>query len=78
MGIVDKVTAPVKKWLIGVALKKVVKRIAQLGAAYATSLGIAQYGYTGGEVEITAAVYAAFEFARNFIKTKWPSKFGWL
>ncbi len=78
MGIMDKVTAPVKKWLFGVAIKKVVKRVAQLGAAFAVSQGAAQYGYTGGEPEVTAAIYAAFEFARNFIKTKWPSKFGWL
>ena len=74
MNIKDKV----KKWLFTVAAKKVVKRLAQLGAAYAANAGLAAYGFTGGEQEITAAIYAAFEFVRNFVKTKWPEKFGWL
>ncbi len=69
---------PVKKWLFGVALKKVVKRVAQFVAAWAAAQGLSQYGYTGGEAEVAAAIYASVELARNYAKTKWPDKFGWL
>lgn len=78
MSIVDKVTAPVKKWLLGVALKKVVKRVAQLAVAFAASKGLSEYGFTGGEAEVTAAIYAVVELVRNFLKTKFPKQFGWL
>lgn len=65
----------VKGWLLGVALKKAVKRLAQLAASYAAGWQLAQYGYTGSEVEITAGIYAISDVVRNYLKVKLGWKF---
>lgn len=70
--------AKVKKWLLTVALKKVVKRVVQLTLSFAAANQLSQYGFTGGEAEVTAIIYGSFEFIRNFLKTKYPQRFDWL
>jgi len=78
MGIIDKVTAPVKKWIVTRAIGKAVKKVAQLAVAYAASHGLAKYGFTGGEAEVTAGIFAVLEVVRNGLKVKFPKYFGWL
>lgn len=78
MSIADTVTAPVKRWLVKRALGKVVKRLAQLITAFLAANSLAQFGIDVSPEQATAGIYAAIELARNFAKTKWPDKFGWL
>ena len=78
MGIIQGAKDKVKTWLFGIAIKKVIKRVAVLVTAWLSSQGASQYGFTGGEAEVTLAVYAVLHFIRNFVKTKWPEKFDWL
>lgn len=71
---------PVKKWLLSIALKKMVKRGVQLGLAYLASESVSKYGIDikGNEQEVIGAVYIGLEGIRNYLKTSWPDKFGWL
>ncbi len=78
MGLIDKVTSPVKKWLWGVALKKTVKRAARLATAWLVAHGAAQYGWTGGEAEIAGIIYLGIGWLKGWVKTKWPDQTGWL
>lgn len=78
MSILDPVTDPIKKWLFSIAAKKVIKRTAQLIASWVAAQQLAQYGVDISPEQATAGIYAAVEFARNYVKTKWPEKFGWL
>jgi len=78
MGIVDKV----KSWLLGVALKKAIKRMAYIIAAWVAAKGAVMAG-AGTEVSIdpdklAVALYGLWEVGRNWLKIKFPSKFGWL
>jgi hypothetical protein len=78
MSIVDKVTAPIKRYLITKGLVKVAKRLGQLIASFLAAQQLAQYGIDVSPEQATAGIYALAEFVRNFLKTKWPEKFGWL
>ncbi len=74
----DNLKERVQGWFFGIALKKVVKRLAQLGASYVAAQGLCEYGVCMDEKQATAAIYAGAEFARNFLKKTWPERFGWL
>ena len=76
MGLVNKV----KEWLFTIALKKMIKRGVQLALAFLASGQVSKYGIdiTGNEVMVSGAIYVGLEGIRNFIKTKWPNKMGWL
>jgi len=85
MGIEDVV----KKWLIGVALKKAIVSGAKLVVSYCASKGIIFVGTFFGmvidtgsaasiELALTAVVNSALTFVRNWLKVKFPGKFGWL
>lgn len=78
MSVIDDLKAKVHKWLFSVALKKAIKRLAQLTAAYVAAKGLAQYGISVTEEQATAAIYALAEVLRNYLKHKWPERFGWL
>ena len=78
MSVLDKVTDPIKKWLLGVAIKKAIRRAARLGAAWVATQSLAKYGYTGGEAEILAAIYLALGWIKGYVKTKWPKAGAWL
>lgn len=77
MSILDKVTDPIKKYLIGKGLKKAGKQLGQLAASALAGYGLAQYGVDVSPEQATAAIFTIAEFFRNFLKTKWPEKFGW-
>jgi hypothetical protein len=80
MSIINKVEEGIKKWLITVAIKKAVVRIAQLIISYFTAKGITIV-YNGAPLDVntlTTILMGLFEIIRNFLKTKFPKYFGWL
>jgi len=79
------VLAPVKKWLIGKALKKGVVSLAKLIVSYALAHGITVSadinGFsvnTSSEAAMVAVINSALAVLKNWLKIKWPEKFGWL
>ena len=85
MKIIGDVKEKGKDWLINVALKKAVVRVATLIVAFATANAITFKAVIGGisidlsNVEVmTVALTAGLEVVRNYLKTKFPSKFSWL
>lgn len=78
MEIIDKAKDKVKAWLWSIALKKFVKRAALLIVAWLSAHSAAQYGFSGGEVEVTAVIYLILDQIKSFIKTKWPKVGAWL
>ena len=78
MALIDKV----KSWILGVALKKSIKRMAYIIAAWFTAKGAVLAG-SGAQVTIdpdklAVAIYGLWEMGRNWLKIKYPEKFGWL
>ena len=76
---------PVKKWIFGIGLKKGAMSLAKLIVSFAASKGIAFAGTFGGiQVDtsdvliMTAAINSALAVVRNWVKIKWPDKFGFL
>ena len=81
MSIID----PVKKWVLGIGLKKGAVSLAKLIVSYAASKGIAFVGTIGGiQIDLsdvlimTAAINSALATLRNLLKVKYPKQFGWL
>jgi hypothetical protein len=79
------ITDPVKKWVFGIALAKGVKSLAKLLVSYFLAHGVSFVGAIGGvqidttsELAITAAINSALKMLFNWLKTRWPAKFGWL
>jgi len=79
------VLAPVKKFILGIAVKKGVLSLSKLIVSYCLAKGVSFVGVIGGiaidtnsELAITAAINTALKVAFNWLKTKWPDKFGWL
>lgn len=71
------ILAPVKTWLLTVALKKAAVSLGQAVASYAAGHAI------GGAVSVdpdklAAMILAGSEIVRNFLKTKCPRFFSWL
>ena len=79
------VLAPVKKWLVGRALKKAVVSLAKLVVSWAMAHGVAVSATVNGlaidtsnEAVMTAVINSGLTILRNWLKTKWPEKFDWL
>ncbi len=78
MSLLDAVTNPVKKWLFSIAVKKGVKKFAQVAIAWVASVPFADYGISVSVEEgaFVAALTGVVEIARNFLKVKYPKQFG--
>jgi len=85
MSIIDNAKEAVKKFILKIALKKGVVSAAKLIVSYAISHGI-KLNFPLGGVEIDlqnqavmiVAINSGLSVARNWAKTKWPDRFGWL
>jgi len=81
MSIVD----PVKRWVLGIGLKKgvtsLVKLIISYAAAHAISINVNVPGIgifdTSSELALTAFINSALAVLRNWLKIKYP-KLSWL
>lgn len=76
---------PVKKWIFSIGLKKGAVSLAKLIVAFATAKGVSFVAVIGGiQIDITdigimtAAINSALTVLRNWLKIKWPEKFGFL
>ena len=82
MSMIDKVKEKVGDWLFSVAIKKAVKRLVLFMVSYITahniSVDISSIPAEHIEQVLTASIYIPIELLRNFLKTKYPDKFGWL
>lgn len=86
MSIIDTVEGKVKEWLLGVALKKgvvsLVKAVFAYCVAHAIKISVVIPGIgvldTNSELALTAFINSALTVFRNWLKTKFPEKFGWM
>ena len=76
---------PVKTWVLSIGLKKGAVSLAKLIVSYATAKGISFAAVVGGiQIDITdigimtAAINSALTVLRNWLKIRYPDKFGWL
>lgn len=81
MSIID----PVKKWIVGIALKKGVVSAAKLIVSYAIAHGLKITFAIGGviidttnEAAMTVAINSGLAVLRNFLKVRFPKQCGWL
>ena len=79
------VLAPVKKWVLGIALKKGIVSAAKLVVSAAATHGIAVSATMNGiaidtsnQAVMVVAINSVLGMIKNFLKLKWPEKFGWL
>jgi hypothetical protein len=79
------VLAPVKKWVFGIALKKMIVSAAKLVVSGAATHGIAVSATMNGiaidtsnQAVMVVAINSVLGMIRNFLKLKWPEKFGWM
>jgi hypothetical protein len=80
MNIIQNIENKTKEWLFTIALKKAITRIAQLIISYLSAKGLTII-YNGNPVDIntlTTLLMGLFEILRNYLKTKFPNKLGWL
>jgi len=80
MAIIDNVKEKVKEWLFTVALKKAVKKMAQLILSYLSAKGLTIV-LNGSPLDVetlTVIILGVLEVIRNFLKIKFPKYFGWL
>jgi len=85
MSIIDKAVEPIKQWIFGIALKKSFVALAKLIVSFAAAKGIAvSFAFNGIQFDLadigimTAALNSLFTMLRNWLKIKYPNKFGWL
>lgn len=79
------VLAPMKKWVFNIALKKGIVSAAKLIVSYAMAHGIVVSATVNGIAIDTSsqgvmviAINSVLGMVKNFLKMKWPEKFGWL
>jgi hypothetical protein len=80
MNIIQNLENKTKEWLFTIALKKAITRIAQLIISYLSAKGLTIV-YNGNPVDVntlTTLLMGVFEIIRNYLKTKFPNKFGWM
>jgi uncharacterized membrane protein len=80
MNIIQNLKDKTKEWIFTIALKKAITRIAQLIISYLSAKGITIV-YKGIPVDVntlTTILMGLIEIIRNYLKTKFPNKFGWL
>lgn len=65
----------VRQWLWSVALRKALLRAAQAAASWAVAQ---QAGVSVDPDKLAAVVFAGSEFARNWVKHRWPRLLSWL
>ncbi len=75
----------VKAWVFGIALKKAVVSASKLLVSWAISHGITVAFSVGGividttnEGAMVLAINSGLTVVRNWLKTKYPTRFGWL
>ena len=85
MSIIEKIENSTKEWLLRVAIKKAIIRMAQLIVSYAVSKGIIiKFVIDGIQIDttdvnvMTTALFGIFEIIRNWLKIKYPKYFNWL
>ena len=87
MGILDKAEDKVKEFIMGIALKKGIVSAAKLCVSYFAAKGITFVGTIAGisidtasqasiEAALTIAVNSLLAMLRNYLKVKFPGKFG--
>ena len=59
-----------KKWLIGVFLKKAIKRGVLIAVAWASAQKLNEFGVTVEPEALTVGVWTALEGIRQFVKVK--------
>ena len=76
---------PVKRWVLGIGLKKGVVSAAKLLVSYAVAHGIklsvVVHGVeidTTNEAAMVVAINSGLAVVRNWLKVKHPKAFGWL
>jgi len=85
MRIVGKLEDKVKGFLFGIALKKSVVSAAKLVVAWAVSHGVKFSASVGGveidlqeQAAMIVAINSGLTIVRNWLKVRFPSKFGWM
>ena len=85
MSIIDAVEEPVKKWVLGVAIKKGANSAAKFIVAWCFShcivIAAAPLGIqidTTNEGVMAVAINSFLKVIFHLIKDKWPGKFDWL
>ena len=86
MSIIDRVEDGAKKWILNIALKKGVVSLVNAIFAYCIAHGIKisvtipGIGVldTNSELALAAFINSALTVVKNWAKTKWPNKFGWM
>ena len=63
------------KWLVGIALGKVVKRVIQLVVSWLMAQQLERVGVKIDENQLTVASYAGIELLRNFLKVRFNFNF---
>jgi len=85
MSIVGKIEDKVKGYVFGIALKKAVVSAAKLVVAWAVSHGVKFSANVGGveidlqnQAAMIVAINSGLTIVRNWLKVRYPDKFGWL
>lgn len=85
MDIISSVEKRITDWVFSIALKKAITRIAQFIVSFFATKGITIVVNGQGinfdssnETAIASALLGVSEIVRNYLKTKYPAKFGWL
>ena len=79
----------VKGWIFNIALKKAIVSAAKLAVAWCATKGLVFAGTVFGvvidtgnaasiEAALTLGINSLLTFVRNWLKVKFPNKFGWL
>lgn len=85
MKIIDTGIDAAKRWALGIGLKKAVMSAAKLITAWAVSHGIKFSANVGGvtvdlqdQAAMIVAINSGLTILRNWLKVRYPAKFGWL
>ena len=65
-----------RKWLIGVFLKKAIKRVVLMAAAWASAQKLNEFGVTVEPEALTVGVWTGLEAVRQWLKVK--TDWSWL
>ncbi|NMC98904.1 MAG: hypothetical protein GYA62_04205 [Bacteroidales bacterium] len=84
MSLINDIENKAKNWLISIGIKKGINRVAiwleSFFSAHQIAISVSVNGQNFDTTQngLTALLIFILEILRNYLKTKFPSKFGWL
>ena len=63
------------KWIWQIAVSKLIKRFVQIVVAWVIGHNLERFGVTLDPLQLSASIWAALEFLRGWLKSRWGLKF---